>query len=227
MTHQPQDGFPEVSPAPAATMDQSPDGRTFTIRFDQDSVRRTVIATVAILVTYSILKWLWDSASHFIFLFMLAWLLSIAMEPSVAWLANHGVKRGMASGLAILGIIATSSIFLGLFGGILVTQSAALIQELPTTIVTVVNWLNSTFHLQLDPSHILNSLNIDAGKIAEWVRHHCDVLYIPWPLRRNSGDSVRGVDPGTSHNDRDGRQLVELDLPPSTGPVTYSQLTQY
>ncbi len=169
MTHQPQDGFPEVSPAPAATMDQSPDGRTFTIRFDQDSVRRTVIATVAILVTYSILKWLWDSASHFIFLFMLAWLLSIAMEPSVAWLANHGVKRGMASGLAILGIIATSSIFLGLFGGILVTQSAALIQELPTTIVTVVNWLNSTFHLQLDPSHILNSLNIDAGKIAEWV----------------------------------------------------------
>ena len=80
MTHQPQDGFPEVSPAPAATMDQSPDGRTFTIRFDQDSVRRTVIATVAILVTYSILKWLWDSASHFIFLFMLAWLLSIVIR---------------------------------------------------------------------------------------------------------------------------------------------------
>jgi predicted PurR-regulated permease PerM len=168
MTYEPTDGFPEQPQRPAAEVDQSSDGRTFTIRFDQESVRRTVIATVAILVTYSILKWFWDSASHFLFLLMLAWLLSIAMEPGVGWLANHGLKRGLASGLMILAILLSSVAFVVLFGGVFASQSAELIHGLPSTIYNVVNWLNSTFHLQLDPAHILDSLNIDAAKIAEW-----------------------------------------------------------
>ena len=163
MTYEPKDGWPTSAPDLDATND-----RTFTIRFDQVSVRRAVIATVGILVAFSILKWLWDSAGHFIFLLMLAWLLSIAMEPSVAWLANHGLKRGLASGLVILGIILTTVAFIVLFGGIFVTQSAELIKGFPETVNSVVLWLNQTFHLTLDTTHILDSLNIDAGKIAEW-----------------------------------------------------------
>ena len=163
MTYEPNDGWPTSTSDLDATND-----RTFTIRFDQVSVRRAVIATVGILVAFSILKWLWDSAGHFIFLLMLAWLLSIAMEPSVAWLANHGLKRGLASGLVILGIILTTVAFIVLFGGIFVTQSAELIKGFPETVNSVVLWLNQTFHLTLDTTHILDSLNIDAGKIAEW-----------------------------------------------------------
>ena len=30
----------------------------------------------------------------FLFLLLLAWLLSIAMEPAVAWFANRGMRRG-------------------------------------------------------------------------------------------------------------------------------------
>ena len=168
MAYEPKDGFPESSTIPEASMDESADGRTFTIRFDQDSVRRAVIGTVAILVAYSILKWLWDSAGHFIFLFMLAWLLSIAMEPSVAWLSNRGMKRGLASAVVIFGIILTCAAFLVLFGGIFVSQSAELIQGLPSTINTIVKWLNETFKLAIDPAHILDSLHIDAAKIAQW-----------------------------------------------------------
>jgi predicted PurR-regulated permease PerM len=168
MTYEPQDGWPEETAPKVAQVDESSDNRTFTVRFDQASVRRAVIATVGILVAFSILKWLWDSAGHFIFLFMLAWLLSIAMEPSVAWLANHGIKRGLASGLVILGIILTTVAFVVLFGGIFVSQSADLIKGFPDTVHNLVVWLNHTFNLNLDPNHILNSLNIDAGKIAEW-----------------------------------------------------------
>ena len=168
MADEPKDDFSESRSIPDVSMDESPDGRTFTIRFDQASVRRAVIGTVAILVAYSILKWLWDSASHFIFLFMLAWLLSIAMEPSVAWLSNRGLKRGLASGVVILLIILTTVAFLVLFGGVFVTQSAELIQGLPATVNTLVTWLNSTFHLTLDPAHIMDWLNIDATKIAQW-----------------------------------------------------------
>jgi predicted PurR-regulated permease PerM len=168
MTNEPKDGWPETAPDAAPRVEPSSNNRTFTVRFDQASVRRAVIATMGILVAFSILKWLWDSAGHFIFLFMLAWLLSIAMEPSVAWFSNHGIKRSLASALVIFGMILASIAFMVLFGGIFVSQSAELIKGFPETIQNLVVWLNQTFNLTLDPNHILDSLNIDAGKIAEW-----------------------------------------------------------
>ena len=168
MTYEPQDGWPETTAGDTPPVEQSGDSRTLTVRFDQASVRRAVIATMGILVAFSILQWLWDSAAHFIFLFMLAWLLSIAMEPSVAWFSNHGIKRGLASALVIFGIIFTAIAFIVLFGGIFVSQSADLIKGFPDTVHSLVVWANQTFNLSLDPNHILDSLNIDAGKIAEW-----------------------------------------------------------
>lgn len=148
--------------------DEPQDGNTYTIRFDQASLRRAVIAALAIFAVFLIAKWLWDSAGHFIFLFMLAWLLSIAMEPSVAWFSNHKMKRGLASGVVILLIIAATLGFFALFGGVFVSQSADLIKGFPETVQNVITWVNQTFHTTLDPNHVLDALSIDAGMIAQW-----------------------------------------------------------
>ncbi len=42
---------------------------------------------------------IYEALGGFLFLLLLAWLLSIAMEPAVAWFANRGMRRGLATGI--------------------------------------------------------------------------------------------------------------------------------
>jgi len=135
------------------------------VRFENRALRRSVLSVLLVFLGFSIAIWLFGQLSHFLLVLLLAWLLSIAMEPGVAWLSNHGWRRGAATGLVLLLIVIVALAFVALFGGLFFTQLADLVQQLPAIVTAIIDWLNSTFGLNLDANNILERLQISPSQI--------------------------------------------------------------
>jgi predicted PurR-regulated permease PerM len=135
------------------------------VRFDNKALRRSVISVLLVFLGFTVAVSLFGQLSHFLLVLLLAWLLSIAMEPGVAWLSNHGWRRGAATGLVLLAIVLVTLGFLGLFGGLFFTQLAELVQQLPAIVTDIITWLNSAFGLKLDPNNVLELLQISPSQI--------------------------------------------------------------
>ena len=135
------------------------------VRFDNKALRRSVVSVLLVFLAFTVAVWLFGQLNHFLLVLLLAWLLSIAMEPGVAWLSNHGWRRGAATGLVLFAIVLVTLAFLGLFGGLFFTQLADLVQQLPAIVTDIITWLNSTFGLALDPNNVLDLLQISPSQI--------------------------------------------------------------
>ena len=138
------------------------------VQFEPTSLRRAVIVILLLLVALKAALYVYEALGSFLFLLLLAWLLSIAMEPAVAWFANRGLRRGAATGVVGLILIVATVAFLALFGSLFFTQISELIKGLPDYVTHAVTWVNNTFHLALQPGRILDSLQITPAKVAEW-----------------------------------------------------------
>ena len=155
--------------------DQEPDvialagtseGKAVPVRFESRALRRSAVTLLAIFVTFQVAEWAFASLGRFLFMLLLAWLLSIAMEPGVTWLANHGIRRGAATGIVLVSIMIASIAFLAVFGSLFFSQLSELIGQLPSTITQLTTWANDTFHLTLDAGKILEQLQVSPSQIA-------------------------------------------------------------
>jgi predicted PurR-regulated permease PerM len=138
------------------------------VQFESKAFRRAVIIVLLLLVALKLALYMYEALGGFLFLLLLAWLLSIAMEPAVAWFANRGMRRGMATGIVGLLLVVATIAFLAVFGSLFFTQVSELIKGLPDYVTQGVTWINNTFHLNLQPNKILDSLQITPAKVAEW-----------------------------------------------------------
>jgi predicted PurR-regulated permease PerM len=96
---------------------------------------------------------------------LLAWLISIAMEPAVKWFENHGYRRGLGAGLVILGLVIFLIAFLGTLGGMLFSQLSAAVESAPAVVTTIVDWLNTNFDAKLNPNEIVSALKLDSSSL--------------------------------------------------------------
>jgi len=143
------------------------EGKAVPVRFESRALRRSAVSLLAIFVAFQLAEWVFASLGRFLFLLLLAWLLSIAMEPGVTWLANHRIRRGAATGIVLISILLASIAFLAAFGSLLFSQLSELIGQLPSTITQLTTWANDTFRLTLDAGKILDQLQVSPSQIAE------------------------------------------------------------
>lgn len=138
-------------------------------------------ATLRLVTSWIVLavvgKWVFERNSGFLFLLLLAWLVAIAMDPAIAWGVGRGLKRGLATGLVMLSLIVASVAFAAVFGKVLFSQAAALVEAAPDIVTNFVNWLNSVFKLTLDPANIINTLNVTPQNAAKWASNFAGGLF--------------------------------------------------
>ncbi|MEP6648331.1 MAG: AI-2E family transporter [Lapillicoccus sp.] len=133
------------------------------------SAKRTTIMVLAFIILLSVGVWAFQALGTFLFILLLAWLFSIAMEPPVLWMVRRGVRRGLATGIVmIIGLILVAGIT-ALFGGVFISQLSALGSSLPNALTAVVDWVNGTFHTSFDLNNIAASIQVTPDKIGEWV----------------------------------------------------------
>ena len=135
---------------------------------DSTVLRRVGIAVIAIVVALRILFWLFDGTRHFLFLLLLAWLFAIAMEPGVSWLARRSMRRGYATGIVLASLFVAIVGFFTVFGALLLEQVVSLVQALPDALVSLIDWVNSTFNTDFDANQINDSLAITPEQVATW-----------------------------------------------------------
>jgi predicted PurR-regulated permease PerM len=170
VTNEPESGLvTEVTPPTRPAPVEPPHGQAQWISITPASAKRTTLMVIGFLIILSIGTWAFQAMGTFLFILLLAWLFSIAMEPPVLWMVRRGVRRGLATGIVlILGIIMVLGIT-ALFGGVFVSQLSDLASSLPNTLTSVINWVNATFHTSFDLNNIASSIQITPNKIGEWV----------------------------------------------------------
>ena len=130
----------------------------------------TVLVTAAVSVM--VLVWAFHALSSFLFLLLLAWLLSIAMEPMVAWLIRSGVKRGAASGIVLFGMMLLSLGVGALFGQVFVGQAQQLKEAFPGAVSQAVQWVNQTFDTSFNVDQIYANLQLTPERVAQLAQQY-------------------------------------------------------
>ncbi|CAM4371713.1 AI-2E family transporter [Nocardia ninae] len=80
--------------------------------------------------------------------------LAFAIEPAVNWLARRGMKRGLATGVVFLVLIAVVVGFFWTLGSLLIDQVTALVNNAPQYADQGIDWINHTFKTNLSGTDI-------------------------------------------------------------------------
>ncbi len=147
--------------------DQEAPGLPVRIAFDHAFLRKTLLLIFAAIIIYQLVMWAWGSLSRFAFNMLLAWLVAISFDPVVSWLNHKGIRRGVATAIVAIVVLALLAGFIALFGGILATQITDLVIALPGLVLDIVTWINGTFDSRIDPNEIIDNLNLTSAQITE------------------------------------------------------------
>ncbi|MDM8084198.1 AI-2E family transporter [Cellulomonas cellasea] len=92
--------------------------------------RALLMAVVAVFA--AVLAWrALGQLGSVITILVTAWFIALAMEPPVRWLVRHRMRRGVATGLVMFGVILGSLGLLTVFGQLFVAQLVDLIRSVP------------------------------------------------------------------------------------------------
>lgn len=110
---------------------------------------------VAVLFT---VRWLVFELRSFLLILVVSLFLSFALEPAVDWLSARGIRRGLATGLVMLGTFAASLAFLVLLGSALFTQVSRFIDDLPERIESLEEEINERFDVEFDADELIEEV---------------------------------------------------------------------
>lgn len=153
---------------PTVVVPATESGLDVTVRFDRTSVWLSGLVLMGLVAGLLLFLWLFSVLSHFLFLVLLAWLFSIALEPGIRWLVQRGRSRGVAtaivggSGLVVALALAVA------FGQLFFNQIAEFVRGLPGLTTSAIEWVNVQFGTSLDPTTISSKLHLDPSQIASW-----------------------------------------------------------
>jgi predicted PurR-regulated permease PerM len=139
--------------------------RRVKISLDQREIRIATIRILLIVSAWLVAAWVVGVAQHFLFLILLAWLSAIAAEPAIRFFLRRGLSRSRSTAIVGTVLILVIVGLAVLFERALFDQAAQLVQSLPATVTSVVDQLNSTFGLHLDPVQITQSLRLEPDEI--------------------------------------------------------------
>ncbi|MDF9816051.1 putative PurR-regulated permease PerM [Streptomyces sp. SPB162] len=111
---------------------------------------RAMMLALALVACYRLAGWAFHQLTGLLINILIAFFGALAIEPAVDWMAARGVRRGVATGLVLLGACVAVAVFVVALGSLLVDQITMIGQNFPRYVDDVVVWLNRTFHTKLD-----------------------------------------------------------------------------
>jgi predicted PurR-regulated permease PerM len=129
--------------------------------------RRAVVFVLVAIAAYQATVWAFLNLREFLGLLFLAWLFAISIEPLVERLVRLGLRRGAATGLVLLALVALIAVFIAVFGSLLVDQLAALVASLPDVVGNVVDEANRRFGTDFAQADIVSALNLTPDRLEE------------------------------------------------------------
>jgi predicted PurR-regulated permease PerM len=126
-------------------------------------------ATVLVLSTvagFLVVWWLLIRLRGLIVVLLISLFLALAIEPAVNWLADRGWRRGLATGLLFLGLLALVGLFATALGSLFVGQVNSLVRGFPDFVDGLIDWINRTFHQDISTNWVQQQLANRAGSLS-------------------------------------------------------------
>lgn len=138
-----------------------------TIRIDTRNFWRIGFITLAIIAIGLLINFVIEDGGGVIFIVLMSWFASIAMEPAVRRLAQH-MKRGAATGIVMLSIALAFALFTVAFGNLLFNQVAELIRALPGILENTLEWVNTQTNSQYEVADLWEQVNLSPAQSAQY-----------------------------------------------------------
>ena len=107
--------------------------------------------------------------SNLIVVLLVSLFLSLAVEPGVNRLAARGWRRGTATGMILVGVVALFIVFVAAIGTLVASQVADLLGNSETYVNRTVNFLNDTFDTKIDAARVIAEIQDPNGRIQEFI----------------------------------------------------------
>lgn len=120
-------------------------------------VPRAIFLFMAGIAALFTLRWLISELQSFLLILVSSLFLSFALEPAVNWLSRHGIRRGLATGLVMLGGFLSTVAFLVVLGSALFTQVSEFASDFPARVERIETQINDRFDAELDFDDLVDS----------------------------------------------------------------------
>ncbi len=153
-------------------------GRRFNRRATDRTLPRWVVPAVVVfwvgfLLTFTA-RYVFHRLSSLLILILVSVFLSLAVEPGANRLAARGWRRGRATIMILLGVLAAFLIFAVAVGTLVGTQIADLLADSDRYITDTVGFLNDNFGTNIDPQDVIGEFNDPDGRVQEFIRSQSD-----------------------------------------------------
>ncbi|NYE43307.1 putative PurR-regulated permease PerM [Streptomyces fulvorobeus] len=119
---------------------------------------RAMVLALALYACFQLGSWAFDQLIGLLINVLIAFFLALAIEPAVSRMASRGMRRGLATFLVFLGVLAAAAGFVVLLGSMLAGQILDMVEDLPAYLDSVINWVNQTFRTDLSRVDVQDSL---------------------------------------------------------------------
>src|SRR4051812_43665329 len=92
---------------------------------------RALALALVLIGCYQFAHWAFDRLLGLLVNIVVSFFCAVAIEPAVDWMATRGIRRGAATGLVILVVLAAAAGFVLALGSLLVDQIGTIVRNLP------------------------------------------------------------------------------------------------
>ncbi|MFI9102849.1 AI-2E family transporter [Streptomyces fildesensis] len=128
---------------------------------------RAMMLALALVGCFQLAGWAFHQVTGLLINILIAFFGALAIEPAVDWMAARGMRRGVATGLVLLGAIIAVAAFVVALGSLLVDQITTIADNFPQYVNDVVVWLNQNFHTKLDVGKLQDNV-----LHSDWLRNY-------------------------------------------------------
>ncbi|WP_369824241.1 AI-2E family transporter [Kitasatospora sp. Root187] len=138
---------------------------------------RAMVLALLLVGAFQLVDWAFRQLIDLLVMLLVAFFLSLAMEPAVDRMAARGVRRGLGTFLVFIGLAVAIAGFLTALGTLLVDQVAKIAGDLPHLVENLLGWFNRTFHQNVSLDQLQEKLLKDSGNIEKYAQQAADNVW--------------------------------------------------
>ncbi|MFI6848059.1 AI-2E family transporter [Kitasatospora sp. NPDC050467] len=138
---------------------------------------RAMVLALLMVGLFQLADWAFHQLIDLFVMLLVAFFLSLALEPAVDRMAARGVRRGVGTFLVFVAVAVAVAGFLAALGTLLVDQVAKIAVDLPHLLDNLINWANRTFHQDLSLDELQKKLLKDSGAIETYAQQAADNVW--------------------------------------------------
>ncbi|WP_051838478.1 AI-2E family transporter [Streptomyces sp. NRRL WC-3742] len=138
---------------------------------------RAMVLALVLFGVFQLASWAFLQLTDLFVMLLVAFFLSLALEPAVDRMAARGVRRGVGTCLVFIAVGVAVAGFLAALGTLLVDQVAKIAGDLPHLVDNLIGWINRTFHQDVSMGELQKKLLKDSGAIENYAQQAADNVW--------------------------------------------------